>query len=104
MTEAANGTCGPITDQIFNVGSQTGPDADNNQTGLDIECESGSNDGCYVQQNRCTYKTETGAECRYTMAVDYAADGSKGGGVYSIECRLGTTYCSSTYSIQVTRY
>ena len=100
LHEQRNGTCGPVSDQIVNLGSD-------GQGGATVNvatprCKSSVQDGCTAKNTGCVTETN-GIRCETTTSVTFAADGSSAEGLMSIRCSDDEGGCSSTYLIEYTR-
>jgi hypothetical protein len=95
--ELANGSCGPLADDIFNVA----PDG-TLTTAAPISCETASQTGCTARNSGCAAQLN-GSTCMVTTDVTFMSDGSSASGVLTFSCSNGIRSCESTYQYTATR-
>jgi hypothetical protein len=99
FTEMAGGTCGPIAQEIVNIGSDG-----TISNGASISCAMTQQDGCTARDSGCTTTTSNGCTATIQTDVTFAADGSSASGLESVTvtCPSGSS-CGSTYQVSAQR-
>ena len=94
--EQRGGTCGPLADEILNIGS------DGTLPGPPVRCDAITQDGCTARDTNCT-QTTNGVTCSTTTSVTFTADGKSASGLITLRCRDSDGGCTSTYAVTAKR-
>ena len=98
FVEQANGTCGPVSDQIINVAK----DGTLSGSGTASSCAMTAQDGCTARNTDCM-STTNGVTCDVTSDVTFAKDGGAASGLETVTCMSGSSSCMSTYAVSAQR-
>ena len=94
--ERRGGTCGPLADEIVNIGS------DGTLPGPPATCDAITQDGCTARNTNCT-QTANGVTCSTTSSVTFSEDGKSASGLITLRCRDSAGGCTSTYAVTAKR-